>query len=153
MNNGSIDITVNGGVLDYVFVWVNENGDYIGDTEDLSDLPGGVYTITVTDSNGCVASSPGIVVDEVDGIFEFEHMSFSMFPNPANDLLVIQLDNLAQDALLLINDVSGRVVFEKHIEFGELKINFSVEELSSGLYSVQLHSGNRVGVLPLIIQR
>mgnify|MGYP006181915843 FL=1 len=80
-------------------------------------------------------------------------MSFSMFPNPANDLLVIQLDNLAQDALLLINDVSGRVVFEKHIEFGELRLNFSVEELSSGLYSVQLHSGNRVGVLPLIIQR
>ena len=153
MNNGNIDISVNGGELDYGFVWVNENGDYISDTEDLFDVPGGVYTVTVTDSNGCVASSPGIEVDEVDGIFEFEHMSFSMFPNPANDLLVIQLDNLAQDALLLINDVSGRVVFEKHIEFGELRLNFSVEELSSGLYSVQLHAGNRVGVLPLIIQR
>jgi hypothetical protein len=153
LNNGSIDISVVGGVPDYVFVWVNENGDVTGDTEDLSDLPGGVYTVTVTDDNGCVASYPGIEVDEVDGIFELALMSFSMLPNPAHEHVVIQLDHVTQGAVLLIHDMSGRVVFEKRVASGELSIHVSVADLSSGLYSVRLHSGNRGEVLPLMIQR
>jgi hypothetical protein len=153
LNNGNIDISVVGGVPDFFFVWVNENGDFIGDTEDLSDIPGGVFTVTVTDENGCVASYPGIEVDEVVGVFELELMSFSMLPNPAHEHVVIQLDNVTQGAILLINDMSGRVVFEKRIASGELSIHVSVADLSSGLYSVRLHSGNRGGVLPLMIQR
>jgi hypothetical protein len=153
LNNGNIDISVDGGVPGYDFVWVNENGDFIGDTEDLSDIPGGVYTVEVTDDNGCVASYPGIEVDEVVGVLEPELMSFSMLPNPAHEHVVIQLDNVTQGAILLIHDMSGRVVFEKRIASGELSIHVSVADLSSGLYSVQLHSGNRGGVLPLIIQR
>jgi hypothetical protein len=153
LSNGSIDISVVGGVPDFVFVWVNENGDVIDDTEDLSDLPGGVYTVTVTDDNGCVASYPGIEVDEVVGIFELALMSFSMLPNPAHEHVVIQLDHVTEGAILLIHDMSGRVVFEKRIASGELSIHVSVADLSSGLYSVRLHSGNRGGVLPLMIQR
>jgi len=153
LNNGSIDISVVGGVPDFVFVWVNENGDVIGDAEDLSDIPAGVYTVEVTDDNGCVASYPGIEVDEVVGVFELELMSFSMLPNPAHEHVVIQFDNVTQGAILLIHDMSGRVVFEKRIASGEVSIHVPVADLSSGLYSVRLHSGNRGGVLPLIIQR
>jgi hypothetical protein len=153
LNNGSIDISVAGGVPGFVFVWVNENGDVTGDTEDLSDIPGGVYTVTVTDDNGCVASYAGIEVDEVVGVLELELMSFSMLPNPAHDHVVIQLDHVTEGAVLLIHDMSGRVVFEKRVASGELSIHVSVADLSSGLYSVRLHSGNRGGVLPLMIQR
>ena len=153
MNNGNIDISVEGGVPDYVFVWVDENGEFMGDTEDLSDIPGGTYTVTVTDGNGCVASSPGIVVDEVDGIFELELMTFTLFPNPANESIVIKLNNSDHDAMLLINDARGRMLFEKRLEVGQLSINISVGDLASGVYSVRLHSNNGVGVKPLIIQR
>jgi len=153
LNNGSIDISVDGGVPDFVFVWVNENGDVIGDAEDVSDIPGGVFTVTVTDDNGCVASYPGIEVDEVVGVFELELMSFSMLPNPAHEYVVVQFDNVTHGADLVINDMSGRVVFEKRIASGEVSIHVPVADLSSGLYSVRLHSGNRVGVLPLMIQR
>jgi hypothetical protein len=153
MSNGNIDISVEGGVPDYVFVWVDENGEFMGDTEDLSDIPGGTYTVTVTDGNGCVASSPGIEVDEVDGILELELMSFSLFPNPANENVVIKLYNSDHDAMLLISDVRGRVLFEQYLEVGQLSINVSVVDLASGVYSVRLHSDNGVGVKQLIIQR
>ncbi len=153
LNNGSIDISVAGGVPGFVFVWVNENGDVTGNSEDLSDIPGGVYTVTVTDDNGCVTSYPEIEVDEVVGVIELEMMSFSMSPNPAHEHVVIQLDNVSQGAIILINDMSGRVVFEKRLTSGELSIHVPVADLSSGLYSVRLHSGNRDGVLPLMIQR
>jgi len=47
-NDGSIDLTVNGGTLPYLFNW--NNGET---TEDIFDLVPAPYIIIVTDSNGC----------------------------------------------------------------------------------------------------
>ncbi len=47
-NDGEIDITVNGGSLPYTFDWSTS-----AVTEDINGLPGGTYTVTVTDANGC----------------------------------------------------------------------------------------------------
>ena len=51
-NNGSINITVSGGVSSYTYQW--SNGILI---EDLSALASGTYTVTVTDQNGCKATA------------------------------------------------------------------------------------------------
>jgi gliding motility-associated-like protein len=50
-NNGSVDMTVGGGVLPYSYLWSN------GDTsKNISGLTQGVYSVTVTDANGCTKS-------------------------------------------------------------------------------------------------
>ncbi|MBI4646522.1 MAG: SprB repeat-containing protein, partial [Bacteroidia bacterium] len=50
-NDGSIDVTVSGGVIPYSFLWAS------GETsEDIDSLYAGFYAITVTDSNNCVVS-------------------------------------------------------------------------------------------------
>ena len=46
---GSIDATINGGVLPYVYSW--SNGE---NTQDIDSIPNGSYTLTITDSNLCV---------------------------------------------------------------------------------------------------
>jgi hypothetical protein len=51
-SNGSIDLTVSGGVLTYDYDWSNS-----AITEDLSSLSAGTYDVTVTDANGCTAST------------------------------------------------------------------------------------------------
>ena len=50
--NGSIDLTVVTGTAPYTFGW---NPPQL-DVEDLTDLNGGTYNVTVTDANGCSAA-------------------------------------------------------------------------------------------------
>ncbi len=57
-NNGSIDLTVQGGTSNYAYAW--SNGPT---TQDLTNLPGGTYVVTVTDANGCTAVSSSIIAN------------------------------------------------------------------------------------------
>jgi len=49
---GEIDIDVSGGTSPYAYLWSNGSTN-----EDLINLAGGTYTVTVTDDNGCTASA------------------------------------------------------------------------------------------------
>ncbi len=65
--NGAVNLTVSGGTPDYTWSWSNG-----ADTEDLSALVGGTYTVVVTDANGCSATiattlfEPEICDDGID---------------------------------------------------------------------------------------
>ncbi len=54
--DGFIDITAYGGTLPYDFDWSNQSS-----TEDVGNLCGANYTVTVTDANGCQAASLYVV--------------------------------------------------------------------------------------------
>jgi gliding motility-associated-like protein len=62
-SNGSIDITVAGGVPSFTFVW--NNGAL---TEDISSVVAGNYSVTVTDANNCSLSVSNISVAEPTAI-------------------------------------------------------------------------------------
>ena len=153
-STGSIDISVEGGEGGYTFVWYNESGEIVGNSEDLSDIPGGQsYTVTVTDDNGCEVSSPEILVDEVDGVSEISILDFAIFPNPANDVVILNLSTQTQDAIISIYDATGRLIFEKNLSGSASSISLSVSQFSTGVYNVRIQSEIGVGVKPLLIQR
>ncbi len=58
-NNGAIDLTLNGGVLPYTYDW--SNGE---NTQNLSGLAAGDYTVMVTDANSCTKSATTTIIDE-----------------------------------------------------------------------------------------
>ncbi len=62
LNDGTAAATATGGTLGYTYLW--DNGET---TQAIADLAPGVYSVTVTDANGCTASMITIVaVGNVD---------------------------------------------------------------------------------------
>ncbi len=71
-NNGSIDITVNGGYLDsntnYTYSWTTNNGSGLNpNNEDQTGLTAGTYTVVATDTNGC-SITQNIEITEPDSL-------------------------------------------------------------------------------------
>lgn len=63
LNSGSIDITVNGGLAPYQYMWNNGNTN-----EDLYNIPAGSYSITVTDANNCTSVESFTVNQDANGM-------------------------------------------------------------------------------------
>ncbi|MCB0517889.1 MAG: gliding motility-associated C-terminal domain-containing protein [Lewinellaceae bacterium] len=60
LDNGSVNISVSGGVAPYTFNWSNG-----ATTEDINNVPGNSYTVTVTGANGCSSSASIAVPNNV----------------------------------------------------------------------------------------
>lgn len=56
--DGAVDITITGGTAGYTFLW-----NTTATTEDISGVGAGAYSITVTDANGCTATSNASLSD------------------------------------------------------------------------------------------
>ena len=65
-NDGSIQLAVQGGTGDYTYLWLADNG-FNSNDQDINNLAGGTYTITITDENNC-SSSDIIEINEDAGI-------------------------------------------------------------------------------------
>src|SRR5215217_7060613 len=62
LNNGAIDLILNGGVTPYAFQWSGPDG-YISSDEDISGLEPGEYCVTVTDFY-CGIADLCVIVEE-----------------------------------------------------------------------------------------
>jgi hypothetical protein len=60
-STGSIDLTVSGGTSGYSYSWTASSGGTVpsgqANNQDLSGLTAGVYTVNVTDANGCTTTN------------------------------------------------------------------------------------------------
>lgn len=78
LNNGTINISVSGGVSPYAFSW--SNGAV---SEDISNLAPGVYGVVVTDANGCLISNTNIALFGVGVNAVHASLGIEVFPNPS----------------------------------------------------------------------
>ncbi|MEO5572041.1 MAG: T9SS type A sorting domain-containing protein [Bacteroidia bacterium] len=93
------------------------------------DFNGSIVTNKVTD-----------VIDIALGVNEIiSPLTVTAYPNPATEYIRIKLDN-EQDALVRLTDLSGRIVVEQIVQNNGM---IKVKDLSSGVYTIQITSGER----------
>ncbi len=64
-NTGSITATVSGGTPNYSYIWTNASNVVVGGNSTiLSNQPSGVYTLAVTDGNGCIQTGSATISDD-----------------------------------------------------------------------------------------
>jgi len=81
-----------------------------------------------------------------------ENTSFSLFPNPASDIITLNIENTNNtDLTLNIYNVAGTMVKSEMHKQNNSQIN--VSDLSNGIYMVEIKSKALSGIQKLIIQR
>lgn len=60
-HDGAIDVTISGGTPGYSFAWDNGSS-----SEDISGISAGIYTLNITDTNGCVFTDSALVAEPAD---------------------------------------------------------------------------------------
>lgn len=129
-NNGAIDINVTGGTSPYTYNWSNTSQT----TQDVSNLAGGSYTVTVTDANGCTQTL-NVTLPSTVGLAEISKNLFTMFPNPAKQLVNLKFTKDGEH-LISITDVLGNQVLNQKSLKTQQEIN--IGEFSPGLYIVSV---------------
>ena len=85
------------------------------------------------------------------GVEEVTEAAFNFYPNPARDLLIVELSEFGSDAQLMIFDLNGQIV-SSHTSNGQLNIRMDVSSLASGMYILQVSSNDAQKNAQLIIQ-
>jgi hypothetical protein len=152
-NNGSIDLTVSGGFTPYTYIW-KKNGTVIpANTQDLTNIGAGTYSVVITDAIGCSTTSTDIIVDAIIGTSTPTWASsMKMVPNPTSGAVQLRFASMPKEEVLVtILDATGRVVtnvVSKH----ETVIQLDLTALPAGVYAVRMLSAGEVGVRSLVIE-
>lgn len=75
----------------------------------------------------------------------FDAMEVSIYPNPASDLIAVQMGGLVKDNLQIrLVDLSGRILLNASIKAGSTIAYFDVQTLYEGMYIVKIVNGENV---------
>jgi len=143
--DGSIDVTVTGGNPAYTFDWDNDGTGDFDDTEDLTGLSGGDYTVVINCSAGCNATQT-ITVNSQLGIHGDQGGNLAIYPNPTSNLVTITLEGLFVYSLVGVN--GAVLVTKKSINQAQLDLS----EFADGIYFLEIQSENGSETVKLLKQ-
>ncbi len=134
--NGSFYVSFTGGQAPYQISWSAGIGALAGNR--IENLPGGIYSICVTDNNSCMTCIQDTIEESNIGLIELDIDNFlSVYPNPYSSFTTIALTNrLIQSGELIIISTDGKAVMKRRLTPDPL-ILFQ-GDLNPGLYFIRL---------------
>ncbi len=145
---GTAAAFVNGGTPPYFFQW-NDANQSTGNI--LHDLPGGIYTLTVTDANGCM-SVEFVEVGNITTVLrhEKENSRLNIYPNPVQSFLWIEIEDFEKAGFLQVEifDIAGKLIFVKNISEEKTQIIFS--NFPRGSYFIKIMDERNVWTKKLV---
>ncbi|MBN1387194.1 MAG: gliding motility-associated C-terminal domain-containing protein, partial [Bacteroidales bacterium] len=148
--DGSIDLTITGGVTPYIILWGDE-----ATTEDRSSISAGNHTVQVTDANGCTEQA--FITVNVIGIncLEVPEVITPGVADGKNDVLKIRNISLYPNAEIKIFNRWGKLIFSaKNLEDNQWDGTYQGRALPVDSYHYILDLGDgstpRTGTITII---
>ena len=126
------------------------NGVSILDATQSNYLPtqSGIYSVNVTNTNGCSGSSESLYVSVSSlGVQNIHKQSFKLYPNPASSSFT--LEGIPIGTIVYITDVRGKEVYREVICKGSNEIRS--RNFIEGVYFVHVELNGSVKMKKLII--
>lgn len=103
----------------------------------------GTYSVTLTATNSAGSDNEikasYITITQVNGVEENELSNISIYPNPTNSVVNVNLNDIKALSVML-TDVTGRVISQEFNPTG--LIEFELSNQSTGVYFVKINSEN-----------
>jgi hypothetical protein len=107
---------------------------------------------TKTGSKVTTISETVTTYNPSNGLAEQTAVDVKVFPNPSNDVLIVQLSDLVvSDVPVYLIDMNGKIISEKTIAQGSTIAYFDVSTLYAGNYLIKIGSGQNQKSLPVTI--
>ena len=85
---------------------------------------------------------------------DFNELKVNIFPNPATDLIAVQVGNLVtEDLEVSLLDLSGKLIQSKIIAKGSTIAFFETETLYAGAYLISVQNGSNISTQKIVIQK
>ena len=136
--NGTISSSVSGGTPPFTYMWSDGQN-----SQNLSNLTTGVYTLAVTDHAGCMQVDTVVVGENVSidpDVFQ-NIDKLEVYPNPAKDMVTIDLQlKGAVRPIFILYDAYGKMIYEEvaHAANKVFLHELSVGGLADGIYMIAI---------------
>lgn len=85
---------------------------------------------------------------------DFELMDIHVFPNPASDLIALQVKGLVENNLdVTLTDLTGKVVKTNHINAGQSISYLDVQDVYAGIYHVVISDGSNKRSFKVVLEK
>ncbi len=137
-SGNALSTSISGGTGPYTYGW--NTGET---TSGIVCQTPGVYSVTVTDVNGC--SEMQSFTYSTSGIDELVSGAMHAYPNPVVDELTVVVSEALIGSRYAVLDLTGKHVFEGQLSSESTSIDFA--GIPSGMYMIRLESGENVRVV------
>ena len=147
--NGQISLEITGGTPPYEVIW-----DDGSEGLERAGLEQGNYMAVITDDNGCQIVSTFTVAGSTAITEIFSLTKFTLSPNPATN--AVQVDATFSEKLSLdisLINARGEKLFKNKIETETLSRQIDLTDYPSGIYLIELRSGQQVSYKKLVVTK
>jgi len=112
----------------------------------------GIYDVTLIASNGngndTLVKTNYIEVISTIGVQEYKEGQVSIYPNPANDRLNVELQQIELPCFFALKDMQGRTVYSTVVNSKKMEVDLSA--YSKGIYLIRINNDNFSRELKLV---
>jgi hypothetical protein len=154
-NIGRVEITVSGSLSPYTYQWFRDGVAISNDTQDLTGVGEGTYTVIVTDANNCSSTSNPLIVKSVVGTNNPSWLQeLGIYPNPTTGMVSVVLPDelVGKNQQCYLYDMNGRKVMEQNGN-AQKQQNLDLSGFADGMYFILIRMDGDQVTRKIVVNR